>query len=429
MRSLILAALLALAVAPPAHAQATGTTGVTGPTGPTPAAVATDPATELTQTTATLHGRVTPNGGETTVRFEYGTSTSYGVTTATQTLPAGTAAVAVAARLERLTSATTYHVRLVATNAAGVSRSSDRTFRTISPPSRPAVASEPAVATALDAATLSARVDPNRQATSYAFEYGTSSRYGSRTPAADAGAGDAGVRVQARIGGLAPDTSYHFRLRATNATGTTLGRDRTFRTAAVPLGVTARAVPSPVRYGTTLTVTGTVSGSDHAGVAVALERRSFPFGTGFSAVGGLQLTNAAGVVAFLVPPFTLSSQFRLSLPTRGGVTSNVASVPVRAALTLRARRLRGGRLQLRGTVAPAGARGLVSLQRRGADGRYRTVKRAALRRAGGSGVRRYAVVVRARSALTRYRTVTRLRGGALRDAHSAIVRVHGRTGK
>ena len=43
------------------------------------------------------------------------------------------------------------------------------------------------------------------------------------------------------IGGLKPNTTYHFRLIASNATGVTSGRDRTFRTDKVPLslGMTA----------------------------------------------------------------------------------------------------------------------------------------------------------------------------------------------
>lgn len=101
------------------------------------------------------------------MQFQYGTSTNYGLTSATQTLPAGASAVDVQARLERLTPATTYDYRVVAANAAGVARGANRTFRTASSPSRPGVASEPAGAVTLDAATLSARVDPNRQATTF----------------------------------------------------------------------------------------------------------------------------------------------------------------------------------------------------------------------------------------------------------------------
>lgn len=81
-----------------------------------------------------MRARVNPNGGETRVQFQYGTTASYGLTSATQTLPAGAITADVQRWLERLTPATTYHYRVVATNDAGVARGADRTFRTASPP-------------------------------------------------------------------------------------------------------------------------------------------------------------------------------------------------------------------------------------------------------------------------------------------------------
>src|SRR3989440_5072597 len=47
------------------------------PSTPT-ATAATDPASSITDTSATLNGNVNPNGSSTTVYFEYGTTTSYG---------------------------------------------------------------------------------------------------------------------------------------------------------------------------------------------------------------------------------------------------------------------------------------------------------------------------------------------------------------
>ena len=74
---------------------------------PLPPAASSEASSDITLTAATVRGRVSANGGETRVQFEYGTSTSYGLTTSTQTLPAGASAVDVQARLERLTPATT----------------------------------------------------------------------------------------------------------------------------------------------------------------------------------------------------------------------------------------------------------------------------------------------------------------------------------
>jgi len=84
-------------------------------------------------------------------------------------------------------------------------------------------------------ALLQADVRPNSQPTSYHFEYGTSTSYGSQTPAASAGSGAADVAVAAAINNLAPATLYHARLVASNAAGTSYGPDRTLTTGAPSL--------------------------------------------------------------------------------------------------------------------------------------------------------------------------------------------------
>jgi hypothetical protein len=71
-------------------------------------------------------------------------------------------------------------------------------------------------------------VNPNGQATSYHFEYGTSTIYGSTTPKLTAGAGTINRGASSTLGGLAPGTIYHYRLVAVNAGGTAFGNDQTF---------------------------------------------------------------------------------------------------------------------------------------------------------------------------------------------------------
>ena len=85
----------------------------------------------ITQTSATLNTRVTPNDQATTVYFQYGASTSYGSFTTTNSLAAGIAQVAVAKTLSGLLPKTTYHFRAVASNSLGTSYSPDYTFTTL----------------------------------------------------------------------------------------------------------------------------------------------------------------------------------------------------------------------------------------------------------------------------------------------------------
>src|SRR3954454_5585783 len=87
-----------------------------------PPAATTGPASAVGQTEATLGGQVDANGSATTWRVEYGTSDAYGLATPERDAGAGDAPHDVTAVVGGLTPETTYHVRVVATNAAGVAR-------------------------------------------------------------------------------------------------------------------------------------------------------------------------------------------------------------------------------------------------------------------------------------------------------------------
>jgi hypothetical protein len=76
-----------------------------------------------------------------------------------------------------------------------------------------------------DRATIAGTVVPGGLPTTYAFEYGTTIAYGATTPAADAGAGEVPVVGATPLVGLESGATYHYRLVATNALGTTAGAD------------------------------------------------------------------------------------------------------------------------------------------------------------------------------------------------------------
>lgn len=80
------------------------------------------------------------------------------------------------------------------------------------------------------AAWLQGGVYPNGEATSYYWQYGITSSYGSRSKAISVGSGTAAVPVGSRLTALTPGTQYHYRLVATNASGTEYGSDGTFTT-------------------------------------------------------------------------------------------------------------------------------------------------------------------------------------------------------
>ncbi len=79
-------------------------------------------------------------------------------------------------------------------------------------------------------ARLRGVVNPNGEKTTYYFQYGTTKRYGRRTRARTAGAGTRGRAVVVPIKRLKRGKTYHFRLVATSASGTSPGRDLRFKT-------------------------------------------------------------------------------------------------------------------------------------------------------------------------------------------------------
>jgi hypothetical protein len=185
-------------------------------------------ATGVTGASATANGMVNPEGSDTTYRFEYGTSTSYGhvVPAVPLGVGSGLSAVPVSVALSGLLPGTTYHYRIVASNANGTVSSGDRPFTTSPAPSVDGAAAVNLTSTTAD---LTARINPNGFDTIYHFEWGTSAAYGTSVPVPDVdiGAGSGDVSVSVHLSGLTADTTYHWRVVARNVNGTT-GVDHTF---------------------------------------------------------------------------------------------------------------------------------------------------------------------------------------------------------
>src|SRR4051794_19085406 len=222
-----LAVLGALLVLAPAALAATAAPGAT-----------TGPVSSVGSTSATVNGTVDPNGQPTTWYFEYGTSTAYGSRTASSSAGSGQTALDVSAAVGGLAAGTTYHYRLVATSSGGTSRGADGLFTTTSPPD---ASTGGASAVGPTSATLEGTVNPRGRATTWSFEYGRTTSYGSTTPSRSAGSGTSGVAVPATVSGLSPGELYPSRLVAASDAGTTRGGDQTFTAAARPVVQTGSA--------------------------------------------------------------------------------------------------------------------------------------------------------------------------------------------
>lgn len=96
--------------------------------------VTTWAASDITTTSATLRGSVTPNGASTSYRFHWGTSSS-SMTNFTdwEYLPAGWSSVSVEATITGLSPSQTYHYRLVASNSVDATYGTSMNFTTEAP--------------------------------------------------------------------------------------------------------------------------------------------------------------------------------------------------------------------------------------------------------------------------------------------------------
>ena len=216
-----------------------------------PPLVSTGAASMIGQTSANVTGTidrvgvVEPGGVETYYYYQYGPTTEYGQSTALTGpgigIGSGLGAAEAPATLGPLVPGTTYHYRLVAWNEEGTSYGQDETFTTEAGQSPLAVTGS-ASGISVSEATLSGTVNPEGKETSYRFEYGTNTEYG--TQAFGTVLPEQGEQtVTLSLRGLEAGTTYHYRLVVTNPGGTSVGQDETFTTPPISDPLVNPAVP------------------------------------------------------------------------------------------------------------------------------------------------------------------------------------------
>ncbi len=200
---------------------------------------------------ATLHGTVTPpvlvegKGFDTTYHFEYsleGTEvwSSFPVEEVDvgdgsgsgppDTCPVNSPPVCtVEQTVTGLVPSSHYLARLVASTGT-VAVSGSESF--VTEPGPPLVSGTDIEELGETSVELTGFVNPANDGTAYHFEWGTDTGYGNRAPVVDGpvGGGGAPVKVTETLEGLKSGTVYHFRLVATNSSGTATGPDREFST-------------------------------------------------------------------------------------------------------------------------------------------------------------------------------------------------------
>ena len=201
--------------------------------------VSPEPASAITETTATLNATVNPVGLKVTAcRFEYGRTTAYEAAVPCSALPgAGHSPTPVSADVSELLPGRSYHFRVVASNVEGASESADEGFVTVAQP--PLATTEPALADGSGSETLTGVAEPNGSPIiTCRFEYGTSPAgvLEATVPCSSLPANaEEAAAVSASVGGLAAGTTYHYRLVTSTVGGTSYGATLMFTTAAAKL--------------------------------------------------------------------------------------------------------------------------------------------------------------------------------------------------
>jgi hypothetical protein len=283
-----------------------------------PPAVTGAAASSLTTTSATLTASVNPEGGEVSeCRFEYGPSSAYGASVECQPTPgSGANPVTVSASIGGLSPLTTYHFRIVASNPGGTSFGTDQSFTT--PPNPPTLSMLAASSLTTTSATLTASVNPEGgEVSECRFEDGPSSAYGASVQCQPTpGNGTTPVEVSAFLTGLSPNSTYHFRIVASNAGGTSAAPDQTFTTPGAPTQREAPSAGSPLSAGVGVVALVSAGQGSHSSQPAP----PFP-----ALVGAALTESAAGRV-----------RVALSCPGSLGVCAGTIILRLRSALSVRA---------------------------------------------------------------------------------------------
>ena len=196
--------------------------------------VSTNSATNISRNPATLNGSVNPNNSSTNAWFEYGTTSSLGSITGSQSIGSGNSTVSYSYSLSGLSSDTTYYFRAVASNSYGTTYGGILSFTTSADSSysysQPSIITQSASPVYQNSALVNGSVNPNSGLTSAWFQWGTTTNLNNTTTIQPVGAGTSYLNYSAALTGLSANTIYCFRAVASNPSDTVYGSILSFTT-------------------------------------------------------------------------------------------------------------------------------------------------------------------------------------------------------
>ncbi len=346
----------------------TFTTGACVQAAPT---VTTFAASSVTLNSATFNGVVSANGASTTVKFDYGTSTSYGSNVVAAQSPVSTNGTTVTAGATNLLCSTTYHFRVVGTNSAGPTNGADQSFVTATCPV-PTATTNAATALATTGATLNGTVSANGGLGAVTFEYGTGIGYGTTLTATQSPVITNGAAVSVPVTGLTCGTGYHFRVVINNgsAGGTVTGNDQTFTTSACSAAPTATTTAATAITVSGATLNGTVSANGASTVVTFDYGTTTSYTTHTAATQSPVSTNGAAV-SLPITGLSCNTQYHFQVRANNGTggdilggdqmfTTSACPAGAPTATTTAATAITVSSATLNGTVSANGASTIVT---------------------------------------------------------------------
>jgi hypothetical protein len=226
-----------------------------------PPTVQTLAATTISSSYANLESLVNPNGTDTHLYYQWGTSVSYGNTLPPSSHPptdigSGNVSVQDASALNTgLSPGVTYNYRAVAYNSCGTNFGSNVVFTTTSL-ACPGVQTLSAFQITTNSAGLSGLINPGGVGASGLYQWGTDASFGHLLGPTYAGNGQGWQSFVTVLYNLQPYTTYDYRLCAYNNLGcTNYGTNILFTTLPLPPSVITGGASNVGFYGATLHAT------------------------------------------------------------------------------------------------------------------------------------------------------------------------------
>lgn len=190
--------------------------------------VSTLTATNITPTSGTLQGMASPNGQDTQIFFQFGSTTNYTTTTPAVEIGSGTNRITVSTPVSGLVSPSTYHFRCVASNATAMSYGGDLYFTTSNN-----IVIQPAGSVFTTTATLNGVLFVGSLPFDAFFAYGTTTNFSTATAVVSVDSSNSFVDFSAALNSLSTNTTYYYQLIATNANGILYSPIASFTTGSV----------------------------------------------------------------------------------------------------------------------------------------------------------------------------------------------------